>query len=88
MVMHSFGMRIADIRHIRFELCVREKKNNKNQMNKKEKKDRKKGRRRKTDRKKEKNNIEIFTFNFSDCEEKYWHSGAICYVRITKGFHL
>ena len=39
-------------------------------------------------RKKEKNKIEIFMFNFLDCEDKSWDSGAIFYIRIAKAFHL
>ena len=43
-------------------------------------------------KKKNKNNnnnkIEIFTFDFLDCEEKSWDSGAIFYIRTAKGFHL
>ena len=35
---------------------------------------------------KKKNKIEIFTFDFHDCEEKSWNSGAIFYLRIAKGF--
>ena len=38
-------------------------------------------------RRKKKNKIEIFTFNFLNCE-KSWDSGVILYLRITKGFHL
>ena len=45
-----------------------------------------KGRRNKEERKK--NQIEIFTFDFLDCEEKEWNSGAIFDIRIAKGFHL
>ena len=37
---------------------------------------------------KKKNKMEIFMFNFLKCEEKYWNSGAIFYVRIAKGFHV
>ena len=35
-----------------------------------------------------KNKIEIFAFDFIDCEEKSWNSGTIFYIRIAKGFHL
>ena len=37
---------------------------------------------------KNKNKITIFAFDFLDCEEKSWVSGAIFYIRISKGFHL
>ena len=47
---------------------------------------------RKTERKKEKrkkkNKIDIFSLDFLECEEKSWDSGAILYIRLTKGFHL
>ena len=39
-------------------------------------------------RKKKKNKIEILAFDFLDCEEKSWDSGAIFNIRIAKGFHL
>ena len=41
-------------------------------------------------RKKKKNNIEIFAFDFLDCDEKSWDSWAIfdIHVRVAKGFHL
>ena len=42
---------------------------------------------RKKERKK-KNKSKIFTFNFPNCEEKQWNSGAIFYIRIAKGFRL
>ena len=44
----------------------------------------------KEERKKEKKkkNIEIFTFDFHDCEEKSWDFGDIFGIRIVKGFHL
>ena len=32
--------------------------------------------------------IEIFAFDFLDCEEKSWNFGAIFDIRIAKGFHL
>ena len=35
-----------------------------------------------------KNKIEIFVFDFLDCEEKSWDCGAIFDIRIAKGFHL
>ena len=35
-----------------------------------------------------KNKIEIFAFNFLDCEEKSWDSEAIFDIRIAKDFHL
>ena len=35
-----------------------------------------------------KSKIEIFTFDFLDCEEKSSDSGDIFYIRIAKGFHL
>ena len=37
---------------------------------------------------KKKNKIEIFAFDFLDCEEKSWNSEAIFYIRIAKDFHL
>ena len=40
------------------------------------------------ERKKKKNKIEIFAFNFLDCEEKSSDSGAIFDIRIAKSFHL
>ena len=40
------------------------------------------------ERKKKKNKIEIFMFDFLNCEEKLWDSGALFYIRIAKGFHL
>ena len=49
-------------------------------MNKKKEEERK--------RKKKKNKIEIFTFDFLDCDEKSWDSGAIFDIRIAEGFHL
>ena len=39
-------------------------------------------------RRKKKNKIEIVTFNFLNCEEESWDSGAIFDIRIAKGFHL
>ena len=38
--------------------------------------------------KKKKNKIGIFSFDFLDCEEKQWNSGAIFHIRIAKGFRL
>ena len=38
--------------------------------------------------KKKKNKIEIFAFNFLNCEVKSYDPGAIFYIRIAKGFHL
>ena len=35
-----------------------------------------------------KNKIEIFMFDFLNCEEKSQDSGGIFYIRIAKGFHL
>ena len=35
-----------------------------------------------------KNKIEIFVFDFLDCEEKSWNFEAVVYVRIAKDFHL
>ena len=29
-----------------------------------------------------------FAFDFLDCEEKSWDSGAIFYIRIARSFHL
>ena len=40
------------------------------------------------ERKKKKNKIEIFAFDFLDCEEKSSDSGAIVAIRIANGFHL
>ena len=34
------------------------------------------------------NKIEIFAFDFLDCDENSWNSGAIFDVRIAKGFCL
>ena len=43
----------------------------------------------KKERKKKKNNkIEIFVFDFLDCEDKWWVSGGIFDIRIAKGFNL
>ena len=42
---------------------------------------------RKKERKK-KNKIEISMFNFLDCEEMQWNSGAIYYIRMAKDFYL
>ena len=39
-------------------------------------------------KKKKKNKIEIFSFDFLDCEERLWDSGTIFDLRIAKGFHL
>ena len=39
-------------------------------------------------KKKKKSKIEIFAFDFLDCEEKSWDSGAIFYITIAKSFHL
>ena len=47
---------------------------------------RKKERRRK--KKAKKNEIDLFAFDFLDCEVKSWDSGAIFYIRIVKGFYL
>ena len=35
-----------------------------------------------------KNKIGIFAFDFLDCEETSWNSGAIFYITIAKSFHL
>ena len=75
-VEHSFGMWIARIRRILFELCLIEKKEEEERKKKKER------------RRKKKSKIEIFTFDFLDCEEKSWNSGSIFDIRIAKGFHL
>ena len=48
----------------------------------------KKKKRRNEGRKKKKNKIEIFAFNFLDCEKKSWDSGTIFDIRIAKGVHL
>ena len=37
---------------------------------------------------KKKNKVKIFTFDFLDCDEKSWDSGAIFYIRIANGFPL
>ena len=68
-VEHLFGVWIACIRRILFELCLIEKKEEE--------------RRKMT----KKNKIQIFTFNFLDCE-KSWDCGVIFDIRIAKGFHL
>ena len=39
-------------------------------------------------RKKNKNKIELFAFDFLIYEEKSWESGAVFYIRTGKGFHL
>ena len=39
-------------------------------------------------KKRKKNKVEIFTFDFLVCEKNYWNSGGIFHIRITKGFHL
>ena len=39
-------------------------------------------------RRRKKNKIEIFMFDFLDCEEKSWDSGALFDIRIARGFHL
>ena len=41
-----------------------------------------------TERKKKKNKIEMFAFDFLNCEDKSWDSGAIFDITIAKGFHL
>ena len=52
------------------------------------KEERKKKVRKKEREKKNNNKIEIFAFDFLDCEEKQCNSGATLYIRIAKGFHL
>ena len=47
-----------------------------------------KGRKKERYKQQKKNKIEIFAFDFLDCEVKSWNSGAIFDVRIAKGFHL
>ena len=42
---------------------------------------------RKKERKK-KNKVEIFRFDFLNCEEKSYDSVVIFYIRIAKSFHL
>ena len=37
---------------------------------------------------KKKSKIEIFAFEFLDCEEKSWNSGGVFNIRIAKRFHL
>ena len=46
------------------------------------------GKERKKKRRKKKNKIEIFVFDFLECEEKSYDSAAIFYVRIAQDFHL
>ena len=43
--------------------------------------------RKKEERTRKKNKIEIFVFNFFNCE-KSWESVVIFDIRIAKGFHL
>ena len=50
--------------------------------------EKKKERTKKERRKKRNNKIKIFAFDFLDCEEKSWDSGAVLNIRIAKGFHL
>ena len=50
--------------------------------------DEKEDRRRKGKERRKKNKIEIFRFDFLECEEKSWDSGGIFYIRIAKSFHL
>ena len=38
-------------------------------------------------RNKKKKKIEILVFDFLNCEERSWDSGAIFNIRIAKGFH-
>ena len=42
----------------------------------------------KKERRKKKNKIDIFAFDFLDCDEKSWDSGALFDIRIANGFHL
>ena len=42
--------------------------------------------RRRRKKMKKKNKIEIFAFDFLDCEKKSWDSGAIFDIRIAKKF--
>ena len=72
--MQSFGVRFVCKCLILIELCESEKKK---EVRKKER-----------GKKEEKNKIDIFTFDFLDCEEKSWNSGVTFYIRIAKGFHL
>ena len=39
-------------------------------------------------RKKKKNKFKTLAFDFLDCEEKSWDSGAMFNIIIAKGFHL
>ena len=39
-------------------------------------------------RKKKKSKIKNFAFDFLDCEENLWDSGAIFDIRIAKSFHV
>ena len=50
--------------------------------------DRKEVRKKQKKKKKKKNEIEIFTFDFLDCEKKSWNFGAIFDIRIAKDFDL
>ena len=35
-----------------------------------------------------KTKIEIYKFDFVDCEKDQWNTGSIFYIRIPKGFYL
>ena len=39
-------------------------------------------------KKKKRNKIDNFAFDFLDAEEKSWDSGAVFDIRIAKSFHL
>ena len=47
-----------------------------------------KEKRRKKEEERRKEHIKLFAFNFLNCEDRSWDSGAMFYIRIAKGFHL
>ena len=55
---------------------------------KERKKEKTKERKKEREKKQRKKKTGIFTFNFLNCEEKHWTSGAIFDTRIAKGFHV
>ena len=44
--------------------------------------------RKKEERRKKKNKIEIIAFDFRDCDDNSWNSGVMFDIRIAKSFHL
>ena len=46
------------------------------------------GKKKEKRKKKKEEQMENFSFDLLDCEEKSWNSGAIFYIKIAKGFHL